>query len=131
MNKRTEKTGSKYIESNKPALSINSELLAKKADELQTQNDYLREQIKLNNTFDAKLASYKLTRTDAGSMLYKSESGPERYICPVCAENVQKLHILQPRTDDAVSCPECKTSFDINEQERNTNLSGRPRGSFY
>lgn len=90
--------------------------LRKYALELKEENNQLKVKLNEKEELLKKIDEYELVKLQLGTILYKSKNKPEHYICPKCFSN-KEVHILQPRGDIALECPNCKNQFEIKEFE--------------
>ncbi|MGH1359912.1 MAG: hypothetical protein ACRBC3_14200 [Burkholderiaceae bacterium] len=81
---------------------------------LQTDNQELKEKISKSRDWEAKLAEYKLVKTEGGAVAYEFLGEPMHYACPNCISG-EKLQILQ--TNRTLSgkyrCVACSAEYPI------------------
>lgn len=93
--------------------------------QMQTENDRLRADLKAHDEWEAQKASYKLTKTPGGAVVYRAsqvlvEGGtPDHFVCPNCLVK-REIQILQDRRVAAglYDCPGCKAAYPVRSAER-------------
>ena len=86
---------------------------------LQEENNSLKTQITEIESWDNKLASYTLTKTNGGAVVYKFNGDPLHYMCPSCVAK-HELHFLQDGSSQFSGwseCPNCNTRYTIEKDK--------------
>jgi predicted RNA-binding Zn-ribbon protein involved in translation (DUF1610 family) len=85
---------------------------------LQTENARLKQALEDNNAWKDRFASYELTKTAGGAVVYRFKGQPEHFACPSCT-NSRKLEVLQDnRTmSGKYRCTACKAEYPIEPRE--------------
>lgn len=84
---------------------------------LQDENHKLTTELRAKNTWSAKAAHYKLTKSlHARDFAYLYAGDPIHWACPTCYES-EKITILQSYSEEsgAVKCSVCKVLYHLEE----------------
>ena len=86
--------------------------------ELQTENEQLRQQLKIQEDWENQKSQYQLKQTEGGAVVYvftQTFTGlPEHYACPSCFTQ-KTIQILQAKSGGSgiFLCPNCNASYPI------------------
>ncbi len=85
---------------------------------LQTENEQLRQELKVKEGWDKQKSQYQLEKTVGGAVVYAFTESPKYYVCPSCFDK-QSIQILQDERDGLgnFQCPGCKTRYPIDPHE--------------
>lgn len=96
---------------------------------LQTEISRLKQELEANNAWKDRLASYELTKTAGGAIVFRSKGEPEHFACPSCANDL-KIEILQDnRTSSGkYRCTGCKAEYPIAPRVKVSPITYPPSG---
>lgn len=78
------------------------------------ENRRLADQIRAAESWERRVASYKLIRTPGGAVVYRCDEGTPHYACPKCIED-HSVQILQDKKvySGTYLCPGCKSEYGV------------------